>query len=474
MAGIGFGHAGRRLRCGVKRYKNRETPISINKSDIPEGCNVFYIIEKNEGGGSSSQLDLCPEDYEDEFIYSDEEENTSEEEMDEVVESTEDNSSPDLANNQIETPKPKVADQDADGIPDSRDNCIRTYNPDQKDSDGDGQGDVCDKSPLPKKVEPKPKKKESPPKPADADKDGVPDFRDNCRSKYNPDQKDSDGDGIGDVCDSTPKPVQKPTPPKEVKKPVAPKPADTDKDGVPDANDNCRTKYNPDQKDSDADGIGDVCDATPLPPKKEKEKPALPPDADNDGVPDDRDNCVNTYNPDQKDSDGDGEGDPCDETPVVVESKAEPVTTPNPPEAEEEPDFLNKAYAGNRLRKKCADATEVSSSVSIQIQPKQNFELLNAKVVSKGYGKLTIHLKEGSRKIKSYNNLSLIPGKREIGFSGLYEYLEKGKTYTLELIPSGTSLMSMAACEKATYSDMRVAINQPQDGVVLFDLFINY
>jgi hypothetical protein len=36
------------------------------------------------------------------------------------------------------------ADTDADGIPDSEDNCIMTYNPNQIDSDGDGIGDECE------------------------------------------------------------------------------------------------------------------------------------------------------------------------------------------------------------------------------------------------------------------------------------------------------------------------------------------
>lgn len=35
-------------------------------------------------------------------------------------------------------------DMDADGVPDSRDNCPNTFNPSQRDSDGDGIGDVCD------------------------------------------------------------------------------------------------------------------------------------------------------------------------------------------------------------------------------------------------------------------------------------------------------------------------------------------
>jgi len=44
--------------------------------------------------------------------------------------------------------------------------------------------------------------------------------------------------------------------------------------------------------------------------------PAL--DTDNDGIPDDQDNCPNTYNPNQEDADGDGLGDVCDPTPYPV------------------------------------------------------------------------------------------------------------------------------------------------------------
>jgi hypothetical protein len=38
-------------------------------------------------------------------------------------------------------------DTDNDGVPDSRDNCVATANPTQRDSDGDGYGDVCDGDP---------------------------------------------------------------------------------------------------------------------------------------------------------------------------------------------------------------------------------------------------------------------------------------------------------------------------------------
>jgi hypothetical protein len=41
----------------------------------------------------------------------------------------------------------------------------------------------------------------------DFDGDGVSDFLDNCVSVVNPDQLDTDADGLGDVCDETPEPA---------------------------------------------------------------------------------------------------------------------------------------------------------------------------------------------------------------------------------------------------------------------------
>lgn len=75
---------------------------------------------------------------------------------------------------------------------------------------------------------------------------------------------------------------------------------DADNDGIEDDDDNCPNVANPDQADSDNDGIGDVCDNTNNN------------DTDGDGIDNDEDNCPSIANPNQADSDNDGVGDACD------------------------------------------------------------------------------------------------------------------------------------------------------------------
>ena len=81
---------------------------------------------------------------------------------------------------------------------------------------------------------------------------------------------------------------------------------DTDNDGVPDDEDNCPATPNPGQEDGDGDGIGDACDSCPADPEN---------DADGDGICGDVDNCPSTPNSGQEDADGDGLGDACDSCP---------------------------------------------------------------------------------------------------------------------------------------------------------------
>jgi hypothetical protein len=77
----------------------------------------------------------------------------------------------------------------------------------------------------------------------DSDGDGRVDSEDNCPAAANPDQLDTDSDGLGNACDS-----------------------DDDNDGVADGVDNCPLVPNTDQSDFDNDGIGDTCDPLTGPP----------------------------------------------------------------------------------------------------------------------------------------------------------------------------------------------------------------
>jgi subtilase family serine protease/thiol-disulfide isomerase/thioredoxin/uncharacterized membrane protein YphA (DoxX/SURF4 family) len=141
----------------------------------------------------------------------------------------------------------------------------------------------------------------------DTDKDGIPDSQDNCPNKSNKDQSDADKDGVGDVCDNCPKkynPDQKDSDKDGIGD--ACDVSDTDKDGIPDSQDNCPNTSNKDQTDADKDGAGDVCDNCP-----KKYNPDQI-DSDKDGAGDICDNCPKIYNPDQIDSDKDGIGDACD------------------------------------------------------------------------------------------------------------------------------------------------------------------
>ena len=77
------------------------------------------------------------------------------------------------------------SDDDGDGVINAADNCRAVANSAQTDTDGDGSGDSCD----------------STPNGPDVDGDGSGHFADNCPTVANADQADRDKNGRGDRCD---------------------------------------------------------------------------------------------------------------------------------------------------------------------------------------------------------------------------------------------------------------------------------
>jgi len=198
----------------------------------------------------------------------------------------------------------------------SVDNCPDKPNPDQEDTDGDLVGDVCDNCPEvfnPFQTDTD-KDGNGDDCVTDIDGDGIDDKEDNCPLTQNKDQVDEDGDGLGDICDNCPN-ISNPDQIDFDQSGVGDaceKGKDFDGDGVYDS-DNCKRVKNYNQQDIDGDGTGDACDA----------------DIDDDGVPNSEDNCPFVPNPGQEkssksgdvgvacltDSDGDGKPDTEDVCP---------------------------------------------------------------------------------------------------------------------------------------------------------------
>jgi hypothetical protein len=97
---------------------------------------------------------------------------------------------------------------------------------------------------------------------------------------------------------------------------------DSDDDGVPDDTDNCPTVPNSDQTNTDGDAMGDACDDDDdadgifdIEDNCDLVANPLQQDGDHDGVGNACDNCRGMPNPDQSNRDGDSTGDVCDPQP---------------------------------------------------------------------------------------------------------------------------------------------------------------
>lgn len=139
---------------------------------------------------------------------------------------------------------------------------------------------------------------------ADADGDGIADAEDNCRTDPNPLQRDSDDNGLGDVCDCATTGI------------------DTDHDGTDDACDDC-VGPGPTGTDLGGDGIDDGCEPCPMGTGVDQDGDLVDDvcdpcmlgpqhDEDGDGIADACDNCPTVANVDQHETDGDVLGDACD------------------------------------------------------------------------------------------------------------------------------------------------------------------
>lgn len=122
---------------------------------------------------------------------------------------------------------------------------------------------------------------------------------------------------------------------------------DSDHDGIPDESDNCPLLANPDQKDSDQDKIGDLCDD----------------DWDNDGLKNEEEikRKTDPYNPD---TDGDGLVDGADPFPLI------PLSNEKTQEKTEQKPNLSLSSSGQKTKDNLSSLQDSLAKMQIVSQAK--------------------------------------------------------------------------------------------------------
>lgn len=235
---------------GESKFSNKDDGTTLEYEFCPLGDkDNDNICDGQDGGGDPGEGEEENLDTDNDGIPDHDDQDSDNDGIPDVIEAGDDDiETPPVDTDNDGIPDFQDPDSDNDGIPDSEEGLI--------DTDGDGNPNYTD---------------------TDSDDDGILDGEngvpiDNCYIVYNPDQEDTNNNGVGDACE-----------------------LDSDKDGIPDGADNCPLTPNADQADSDGNGIGDLCQ-----------------DTDGDGIIDINDNCPLTPNTDQIDTDKDGTGDACE------------------------------------------------------------------------------------------------------------------------------------------------------------------